>query len=55
MHGGSTADAVFVLRRGTVDAVDLFWGDLKEKFRSKNKKLFFIFVDLKKVFDLVAR
>ena len=38
-----TADAVFVLRR------------LSEKFRAKNKKLFFIFVDLEKGFDRVPR
>ena len=34
---------VFVLRR------------LREKFRAKNKKLFFIFVDLEKAFDWVPR
>ena len=39
MPGRGTVDAVFVLRR------------LSEKFRAKNKKIFFIFVDLKKVFD----
>ena len=38
MPGRGTADAVFVLRR------------LTEKFRAKNKKLFFIFVELKKAF-----
>ena len=38
-----TADAVFVLRR------------LSEKFRAKNKKLVFIFVDLEKAFDQVPR
>ena len=37
--GRGTVDAAFVLRR------------LSEKFRAKNKKIFFIFVDLKKVFD----
>ena len=36
-----TVEAVFVLRR------------LSEKFRAKNKKLFFIFVDLEKAFDWV--
>ena len=36
MPGRGTVDAVFVLRR------------LSEKFRAKNKKLFFIFVDLEK-------
>ena len=35
MSGKGTVDAVFVLRR------------LKETFGAKNKKLFFIFVDLK--------
>ena len=38
-----TVDAVFVLRR------------LMEKFRAKNKKLFFVFVDLEKAFDRVPR
>ena len=38
-----TVDAVFVLRR------------LMEKFRAKNKKLFFVFVDLQKAFDRVPR
>ena len=37
--GRGTADAVFVLRR------------LSEKFRAKNNKLFFVFVDLEKAFD----
>ena len=37
MSGKGTVDAVFVLRR------------LKERFRAKNKKLFFIFVDLKRL------
>ena len=41
--GRGTVDAVFVLRR------------LSEKFRAENKKLFFIFVDLEKVFDRVPR
>ena len=39
--GRRTVDAVFVLR------------ELSEKFRAKNKKLFFIFVDLEKTFDRV--
>ena len=43
MPGRGTVDAVFVLRR------------LAEKFRAKNKKLFFVFVDLQKAFDWVPR
>ena len=43
MKGRGTVDAVFVLRR------------LSEKFKTKNKKLFFIFVDLEKAFDRVSR
>ena len=43
MPGRWSVDAVFVLRR------------LTEKFRAKNKKLFFIFVDLEKAFDQVSR
>ena len=43
MLGKGTADAVFILRR------------LTEKFRSKNKKLLFVFVDLEKAFDQVPR
>ena len=43
MPGRGTVDAVFVLRR------------LMEKFRAKNKKLFFVFVDLEKAFDWVPR
>ena len=39
MPGRGTAEAVFVLRR------------LNEKFIAKNKKLFFIFVNLEKTFD----
>ena len=38
-----TVDAVFVLRR------------LQEKFRAKNKKFFFMFVDLEKAFDWVSK
>ena len=38
-----TADAVFVLRRRS------------EKFRAKNKLVFFIFVDLEKAFDWVPK
>ena len=41
MPGRGTVDAVFVLRRPS------------EKLRAKNKKLFFIYVDLQKVFDWV--
>ena len=43
MPGRGTVDVVFVLRR------------LTEKFRAKNKRLFFVFVDLKKAFDRVPR
>ena len=43
MPGRGTVDAVFVLRR------------LSEKVRAKNKKLFFVFADLKKTFDRVLR
>ena len=43
MSGRGTANAAFVLRR------------LSEKFRAKNKMLFFIVVDLKKAFDQVPR
>ena len=43
MPGRGTVDAVFVQRR------------LSEKFRAKNKKLFFIFVDLENAFDWVPR
>ena len=43
MPGRGTADAVFILRR------------LCKKFRAKNKKLFFVFVDLQKAFDWVPR
>ena len=43
MPGRGTVDAVFVLRR------------FSEKFRAKNKQLFFMFVDLKKTFDWVPR
>ena len=39
MPGRGILDVVFVLRR------------LTEKFRAKNKKLFFVFVDLEKAFD----
>ena len=40
--GRGNVDAVFVLRR------------LSEKVRAKNKKLFFTFADLEKVFDRVS-
>ena len=43
MPGRGTVDAVFVLRR------------LIEKFRAKNKKLLFVFVDLEKAFDRVLK
>ena len=39
MPGNGTVDTVFILKR------------LTEKFRSKNKKLFFVLVDLEKAFD----
>ena len=32
----------------------LFWGD-SEKFRAKNKKLFFVFLDLEKALNWVPR
>ena len=44
----------FIPGRGTVDAVFVL-SRLSEKCRAKNKKLFFIFVDLKKTFDRVPR
>ena len=40
----------FMPARGTFDAV-LVLKRLGEKFRAKSKKLFFIFIDLEKVFD----
>ena len=43
MPGRGAVDVVFVLRR------------LSEKFRAKNKKLFFVFVDLENAFDWVTR
>ena len=43
MPGRGTVDAVFVLMR------------LTEKFTAKNKKLFFVFIDLVKAFDRVQR
>ena len=43
MPGRGTVDAVFVLRRDS------------EKFRAKNKKLFFTFVELEKAFDRVPK
>ena len=43
----------FMSGRGTVDAVFVLGTLNKETFRSKNKKLFFIFVDLEKAFDWV--
>ena len=44
----------FVPRRGTVDAM-LVLRRFSEKFRAKNKKLFFVFVDLEKAFDPVPK
>ena len=43
----------FMPRRGIIDAV--FVLRRLEKFKAKNKKLFFIFVDLEKAFDRVPR
>ena len=43
MPGRGTVNAAFVLSR------------VSEKFRAKNKKLFFIFVDLETAFDRVPR
>ena len=44
----------FTLGTGTVDAVSAL-RRLSEKFRARNKKSFFIFVDLEKPFVQVAR
>ena len=44
----------FMPGRGIVNAV-FVQSRLTEKFRAKNKKLFFIFVDLEKAFDRVPR
>ena len=44
----------FMPGRGIVNTVFVQWR-LTEKFRAKNKKLFFIFVDLEKAFDRVPR
>ena len=41
MSGKSTIDAIFILRQ------------LQEKYREKKKKLYHVFVDLEKAFDLV--
>ena len=43
MPGRGTTDAIFTLRQS------------QEKYLAKNKKLFFAFVDLEKVFDRVPR
>jgi hypothetical protein len=43
MPGRGTTDAIFILRQ------------LQEKYLSKNKKLYFAFVDLEKAFDRVPR
>ena len=43
----------FMPRRGTVDAVFVL-RRINEKFRVKDKKLFFIFIDLEKAFDQVS-
>ena len=44
----------FISVIGTVDTVLVLWR-LSEKSRAKNKKLFFIFVDLKKAFNQVTK
>ena len=44
----------FMPGRGTVDAVSVL-RRLTEKIRARNKKLFFVFVDLEKAFDQVPR
>ena len=44
----------FMPDRGSVDAVFVLWR-LSEKFKAKNKKLFFIYVDLEKAFGDVPR
>ena len=44
----------FTLGTGTVDAVSAL-RRLSEKFRARNKKLLFIFVDLEKIFAQAAR
>jgi len=38
MRGKGTADAIFIVR------------EMQEKFRAKGKKLYFVFVDLRKSF-----
>ena len=43
----------FMPKRGTVDAVFVL-RRINEKFRAKDKKLFFIFIDLEKAFDQVS-
>ena len=43
----------FISGRGTVDAVFVLRRLNKKTFRAKNKKLFFIFIDLEKAFDWV--
>lgn len=44
----------FMKRKGTVGAV-IVLRRLAEKLRSKNKTLFFVFVDLEKTFNYVPR
>ena len=51
MPGRGTAGAVLFLVKEQLDLVLR----LSEKFRAKNKKLFFIFVDMEKAFDRVPR
>ena len=42
-HGKSTTDAIFIVRQ------------VQEKFRAKDRRLYYAFVDLEKAFDRVPR